>query len=360
MEIKTTKFSIQKILNVFGSSAPRATVVSAENAGLIPPAERRSTGSVRVRQWDVADVPKIGARYGFLKKPLSPVVVAVFTTKGGVLKTTLSLNIARMAALHDIKTAVVGLDLQGDITNALGFESDVSDDDSIDEAMEELDEQRGLNDIFAGDAEIEDVMTPTDLPTLSAIPETPELAILERSLVNELAREGWLKTHVTDKLKKDYDLIILDCGPSWNLLVTNAIAACDVLISPLECKINNFRNLKVFRSFTDSFREKLKLDFEQIFIPTRLTSTRKLSTAIRAWYMSNLSGCTNLAIRESTAGEESVAAQLSLPEYAPKSIPADEMRELLVEIWSRFPKADAKQKKRKIRPEKQSRRAAAS
>ena len=352
-------YSVQKILNIFGSDVPRATVISAEKAGLIPEAGRRSSGSVRTRQWEISELPKLGARYGFLKRPASPVVVAVFTTKGGVLKSSIAMNLARMAALHDIKTAVVGLDLQGDITCNLGFDNDIEDSDDIEEALEQADKLRGLNDVFAGDVTLEDVTLPTDLPTLFVIPETPELAVLDSSLVNEVAREKWLRTEVTDELKKSFDLIILDCGPSWNQLVTNAITACDVLISPLECKINNFRNLKVFRGFTEKFRTKMRLNFKQIFIPTRLVSTRRLSSAIRSWYMKQLPGCTNIAVRESNVGEEAVAAQMSLPEYAPKSITADEMRELLVEIWSHFPAAE-KKSQRKPRLEGTNSRAAAS
>jgi len=128
-------YTVQKVLSIFGSSVPRPTVISAEGSGLIPRAKRRSTGSVKVRQWDLADIPKLGARYGFMRPLKRPTVVTVFTTKGGVLKTTLAVNLARMAALHDIRTCVVGLDLQGDITNCLGFEADVEDNDDVDAAL---------------------------------------------------------------------------------------------------------------------------------------------------------------------------------------------------------------------------------
>ena len=329
-------YTIQKVLSVYGSSATRPTIISAEKAGSIPSARRKDAGSVKVRHWRIEDLPKIGARYGFLKKLKQPVVLAVFTTKGGVLKTSLALNVARMAALHDIRTCVVGLDLQGDITNALGFETEVDDGADIEEALARLNSARGLSDLFAGDAKLDELLLSTDLPTLSVLPETPELAMLEQNISRELRREYWLREHVTEPLKKDFDLVILDCGPNWNFLVTNALVACDALICPLECKINNFRNFKVFRAFTEAFRKTLRLDFEQIFVPTRLTSTRKLSTAIRAWYLQHVPGCTTVAVRESIQGEEAIAARLSVPEYAPRGIVADEMRELLQEIWSRL------------------------
>jgi chromosome partitioning protein len=328
-------FTIQKLLSIYGSDTTRATVISAEKAGLIPAAQRKDAGSVRVRHWDLKDVPKLGARYGFLKRFNRPMVITVFTTKGGVLKTTLALNIARMAALHDMKTCVVGLDLQGDITHTLGFDAEVEDTANMEEALALLNNARGLADLHSGEATLDDIILPTDIPTLSVIPETPELAMLEQGVAQVLRREYWLKEHVTDRLKEKFDLVVLDCSPNWNFLVTNALVACDVLVCPLECKINNFRNFRVFQAFTETFRRTLHLDFEQVFVPSRLTSTRKLSTSIRAWYMSNIRGCTNTAIRESAQGEEATAAKLSLPEYAPRSVVADEMRELLLEIWAR-------------------------
>jgi len=340
---KMQTYTIKKVLSMYGSSATRQTIISAENTGAIPPAMRREAGSVRVRHWDIKDLPKIGARYGFLKRPSRPLVIAVFTTKGGVLKTTLSVNIARMAALHNIKTCVVGLDLQGDITSALGFETDVDDNADMNEALERLNSARGLTSLFEGEDTIDNLLLNSDLPTLKVIPETPELAMLEQIVSLEYRREYWLKEKVTDSLKEHFDLIVLDCGPNWNFLVTNALVACDVLICPLECKINNFRNFKVFKAFTESFRTKLHLNFEQVFVPSRLTSTRKLSTEIRSWYMQNVPGCTTVAIRESVLGEESMAAKLSVPEYAPHGIVADEMRELLVEIWSRLEAAARRQ-----------------
>ena len=329
-------YTIQRILNIFASSATRNTIIGAEKAGIIPVAGRRDAGSVRVRAWNADDVPKIGARYGFLKPFSRPLVLTVFTTKGGSLKTTLALNIARLAALHDIRTCVVGLDIQGDITTAMGYEVEVDDTESIEAALDRLNSTKGLGDVYEGRAKLEETVLTTDLPTLSLLPETPELAALDDALsgVGELRREYWLTENVVNPLKQRFDLIVLDCSPNWNMLVTNALVASDVLVSPLECKINNFRNLKVFRGFVERFRRKLHLDFAHIFVPTRLTSTRKLSTAIRAWYMQNLPNCTNTSIRENSQGEESISAHLSVPEYAPKSLFADEMRELLTEVWA--------------------------
>lgn len=329
-------YTVQKILKIYNCDVSRDALVKAEKAGHIPSPQRRQSGSIQTRVWGASELPRIGERYGFLRKPSRSLCAAIFTTKGGVLKTTVALNIARMAALHNIRTCVVGLDLQGDITSALGFNSDLEDADDMDVAIERINSARGLGDVFQRASALDEVIQATDLPTLFAIPETADLVALDRGISARPRREYWLREQVIAPLKERFDLIILDCSPNWNQLISNALAACDVLVSPLECKINQFRNLQVFQALTDEYRKELRLNYDHIFVPTRFASTRKLSAEIRSWYLTNVHGVTHGCIRESVQGEESVAAHLSLPEYVPTTLVADEMRELLKEIWERM------------------------
>jgi chromosome partitioning protein len=140
---------------------------------------------------------------------------------------------------------------------------------------------------------------------------------------------------VLKPLKEQFDLIVLDCSPNWNLLTTNALVACDLLLSPLECKINNYRNFKMFDAFVSQFREEMQLSFTQVFVPTRLNAQRKLSREILAWYLENVAGVVPLALRECTAGEEAIASNLSTPEYAPGSPAAIEINQILAHVWAR-------------------------
>ncbi len=332
-------YTVQKIINLFGGQPHRNTLLKADSLGQIPTPKRLSTGVVKRRIWTTEDLPYIGERYGFLKPFEKSIAISVFTPKGGVLKTTLALNVARLAALHNIKTCVVGLDLQGDISNALGLSDDVEEAENMEMAIARLNQTKGLYDFQQKTFSLSNILLSTDLPPLSYIPETPELIQLEQIISLRDRREYWLKEQVIDPLKKQFDLIIMDCSPNWNRLVTNALVASDVLISPLECKINNFRNCTTFRSFLEEFKNSLKLEFETIFVPTRFTSTRKLSAEIRNWYLSHIPGCTHGVIRESSHGEESMARKISLPEQAATSLAADEMRELMLEIWSRISSA---------------------
>ncbi|MCB0420065.1 MAG: ParA family protein [Bdellovibrionales bacterium] len=327
-------YAAPKLLKLFSfTDSPDFTLddlFEAEKAGKIP----NFTGR-RKSSWTLPQIGAIGEQFGFLAKPQKPVVITSFITKGGVLKSTLVLNLARMAALHNIKTCVVGLDMQGDITAALGCQQDLENASDLHEALTQLSAIRGLPEVMFQKSSPLDLIVETDIPQLSLIPETPELVALEQSLTLKIRREFWLKENVIEPLKQEFDLIVLDASPNWNQLITNALAASDLLLSPLECKINNFRNLKMFQSFIAEFKHDLQLQFDHFYIPTRFSEQRKLSREIFDWYQSHLDNCSSIPIRESVAGEEASALNQSIPEYSPSSPVALEMNSILKMIWNR-------------------------
>ncbi|MCB0391038.1 MAG: AAA family ATPase [Bdellovibrionales bacterium] len=329
-------YSPQKVLKMFAlEDNPHFSIDILHKAialGKIPnfPKSR----GLRKKSWSANEIPLIGEHFGFLKKPKRPIVICVFVTKGGVLKSSLTLNLARVAALHNIKTCVVGLDMQGDITSALGLNRDLDNEDDFETALNKISAIRGLPDLFNDQAQIFDLIENTDLPSLDFIPETPELVNLEKSLALTNRREYWLKNYVIEPLKEKYDLILLDASPNWNLLITNALAACDVLVSPLECKINNFRNFKMFDSFIREFKWDMNLNFAHHYVPTRWQKQRKLSVEILNWYRENLDNCSQFSIPESGQGEESSAMSLSVPEYTPGHPLAIMYNQLIREIFT--------------------------
>jgi chromosome partitioning protein len=317
-------FSYKKALNVFGKE---------EGAGEMPPFSRGADGRL-MKSWTSADLSKVGERIGFLPRLKAPVAASVFVTKGGVLKSSLTLNLARLAALHGIRTCVVGLDMQGDVSTALGETND--ENDSLMEALKKMSAVKGLAQLYTGDATLDEILKSTDLPALFYIPETPELVALDQSLMSRNRREYWLRDHVVTPLKREFDLVLMDCSPNWNRLITNALVASDILISPLECKINNFRNLTTFRALIQEFTEDMNTSFKHVYVPTRYSPSRKLSREIREWYGGNLTNCSKESVRESIQGEEATAMRVSIPEFAPTSVAANEMRSLANEIWQSF------------------------
>ena len=162
--------------NLYKLTASRQTLLNAEASGTIPTAKRIPRGKTSIRVWSLEDLPAIGGKYGFLKKLNEKLILAVYTAKGGVLKTTLSYNLARIIALHGMKVLVIGLDSQGSITDlALRPLSQL-------ENLEELDRHRGLYNFFLGELTLDEIIVKTALPTLDVIPETPSLVLLDRKI----------------------------------------------------------------------------------------------------------------------------------------------------------------------------------
>lgn len=308
-------YPLKKVADIFGDPNLKFDIQDLENSGDIPSSRKYRSGAIFRKGWPANLLPMIGEKIGYFKKFEKPTSVCVFTTKGGVLKSTLALNLARTAALHGQRVCVVGLDIQGDVTTSLGHDTD-TDDGSLNELIQRLDQTKGLCDYFSGEATLDEVIVQVGLPNLFIIPETPELVALNDSLNNINRREFWLKERVIDPLKEHFDLVIMDCSPNWNKLTTNALVACDALVSPLECKINNFRNFRVFSHFLKEFKNEMRLDFESIFVPTKYSTNKKLSNDILNWYYANVAGCTNVGIKESVSAEEAMALNLSIVEHA--------------------------------------------
>lgn len=326
-------FTIKKALQLFDKELSRGAIVAAEKSGAIPTPIRVKTGSTQTRVWTTDTLPKFGERYGFLRKPEKPTCLTIFSSKGGVFKSTLALNIARMAALHNIKTCVVGLDLQADVSTALGFEVDL-EDKSIEDALSLIRATPGLGHVLRG-ASLSDVIQSTDIPTLWLLPETGDLVAVDLNLTSVNLREHVLKKHIVEPLKRDFELVILDCPPSWSNLISNAIVACDVLLSPLECKIAQFKSLHNFQLLINGFKQDLGIaEQPHLFVPTRYSPSRKVSGEIRRWYLDNIQNVMTAVIRDSVHGEAAFAERVSLPEYQPTGLVADEMRDFLKELWT--------------------------
>jgi chromosome partitioning protein len=110
MEKGWTTSDVDKLFKISDRVKSPKTLVNAEERGEIPTASRVLRGKIPVRQWALPQLPAIGERFGFLSKPISQKVICIYTPKGGVLKTSLCYNMARMLALNGIKTLIAGQD----------------------------------------------------------------------------------------------------------------------------------------------------------------------------------------------------------------------------------------------------------
>ena len=148
-------------------------------------------------------------------------VIAVANQKGGVGKTTTAVNLAACLAKEGRKVLLVDSDPQGNATSGLGFDK--------------RDVRKCVYDNIINDVPMAETLKHTAYENLDVIPATIQLAGAEIELVSLMNREGRLK-NALERVKHDYDYVIIDCPPSLGLLTINALTAASSVMIPVQCE----------------------------------------------------------------------------------------------------------------------------
>lgn len=148
-------------------------------------------------------------------------VVAIANQKGGVGKTTTSVNLSACLAHIGKKVLLIDTDPQGNATSGVG--------------VNKGDVHRCIYDILIDDVDVKDVIIATKVENLDIIPATISLAGAEIELVSTISREVRMK-HALQNVRDEYDFIIIDCPPSLGLLTLNALTASDAILIPVQCE----------------------------------------------------------------------------------------------------------------------------
>ena len=250
-------------------------------------------------------------------------ILAMCNQKGGVGKTTSTINLGAALAEQGRRVLLVDFDPQGALSVGLGVNPL-----QLDRTVYNL--------LMERDVSVDDVMLRTEVPGMDLLPSNIDLSAAEVQLVNEVAREQTL-LRVLGPVLADYDVVLIDCQPSLGLLTVNALTAAHGVIIPLECEFFALRGVALLIQTIDKVRERLNPHLELEGILATMYDSRTLhgrevlARVVEAFGDRVFHTVINRTVRfpETTVAGEPITS------YAPTSAGAQAYRDLALEVLSR-------------------------
>jgi len=191
-------------------------------------------------------------------------VLAMVNQKGGVGKTTSTVNLGAALAEYGRRVLLIDFDPQGALSVALGVPAH-----QLDRTVYNLLMDEGCT--------VDDVIVPTKVPGLDLVPSNIDLSAAEVALVNEVAREHALARALAPVLDR-YDYIIVDCQPSLGLLTINALTAANGVVIPLECEYFALRGVKLLTDTVTKVQGRLNPRLQVTGVIATMYDPRTLHT----------------------------------------------------------------------------------
>lgn len=250
-------------------------------------------------------------------------VVAICNQKGGVGKTTSTINLGAALAEYGRRVLLVDFDPQGALSVGLGVASHQRD-------------RTIYNMIMESDVPVSEVLRPTSVPGMDLLPSTIDLSAAEVRLVTEVGREQALD-RVLRPLRAHYDFILVDCQPSLGLLTINALACADGVLIPLECEFFSLRGVALLMDTIDKVRERLNPELvitgvlATMYDPRTLHAREVMARVVEAFGDTVFDAVISRTVRF----PETTVAGEPITQWAPKSSGAKAYRALAREVIAR-------------------------
>ena len=245
--------------------------------------------------------------------------IAIANQKGGVGKTTTSINLSACLAEKGKKVLVIDTDPQGNTTSGFGI-----DKNNL---------ENTIYDLILGECSISDCIIKNVISNISIVPSNVNLAAAEIELIGIDRKEYILKKEV-DYIKEEYDFIIIDCPPSLNMLTINAMTTADSVLVPIQCEYYALEGLSQLIHTVNLVKERLnpELDMEGIVF-TMYDSRTNLSAQVVENVKSHLNQkIYNTVIPRNIRLAEAPSYGLPINMYDPKSAGSEAYLTLAEEI----------------------------
>ena len=249
-------------------------------------------------------------------------IIAIANQKGGVGKTTTSINLSACLSELGQKVLTVDSDPQGNTTSGLGIDKDAV--------------ENNVYDLLLGECSIKDCIVETEIENQSLIASNVNLAGAEIELIGIEEKEYILKKAL-NKVRKKYDFIIIDCPPSLNMLTVNALTAADTVLVPIQCEYYALEGLSQLIHTINLVRERLNpyLDIEGIVF-TMFDARTNLSLQVVENVRANVKQKVySTIIPRNVRLAEAPSHGYPITVYDPKSTGAESYRALAEEVINR-------------------------
>ena len=174
-------------------------------------------------------------------------IIAIANQKGGVGKTTTTINLSACLAEKNKKVLTIDIDPQGNTTSGLG--------------INKYEAENTIYELFIDECSLEECIIDTMMDHLQVIPSNVNLSGAEIELISMEDKEYILKEKLKH-IKDDYDFILIDCPPSLNLLTINAMTAADTVLVPIQCEYYALEGLSQLLHTIDLIKDRLNPDLE--------------------------------------------------------------------------------------------------
>ncbi|ANY08808.1 ParA family protein [Pseudonocardia sp. HH130630-07] len=191
-------------------------------------------------------------------------VIAVANQKGGVGKTTSTINLGAALAEYGRRVLLVDFDPQGALSVGLGVQPH-----QLESTVHNL--------LLERDADPSDVLQDTGVENMDLLPSNIDLSAAEVQLVTEVGREQALG-RALKRFLPDYDIVLIDCQPSLGLLTINALACADEVLIPLACEFFSLRGVALLMDTIGKVTERLNPDLRLLGVLATMFDTRTLHT----------------------------------------------------------------------------------